>query len=210
MLFWFGHALTSLPSGDVWAAGNSSSDSKVYIQHLCPIPVGDASASLGNRAASSAITKARLGHAVAWKFLRKNRNRHEVKDTTGMKLFDSGLKAPGASFTWRFRWSGTYTWKDAVTGRRGTIRVPIVLSKTRGPKTTVTWSRSDAHGKYVFDVQVKARGTGKFVIWKKGVTVRKAVFSPDRAGRYYFRSRVRKLGEHAHSGWSPARVFTRW
>jgi hypothetical protein len=102
--FEYGGALTALPTGDVWAVGTvngGSFQARPYVQHLCPIPVSDGMAHAAPTAtrAKNDVTRSRLGAGVAWKFMRSNRKEHRVRDASGMKLFDSGLKRRGASYT---------------------------------------------------------------------------------------------------------------
>jgi hypothetical protein len=73
----------------------------------------------------------------------------------------------------------------------------------------VTWARGDAPGGDVFDVQVKAPGSKKFVNWQDGVTNLSAVFGSSGPlwagpGKYSFRARLRQLSSGAASGYSSA------
>jgi hypothetical protein len=209
--FEFGRSLTALPSGDVWAVGNV--DSGVYIQHLCPIPVSDGGTGLaststrGQAQAVTTTTRVRLGGGVAWKFSRQNQGRHRVADASGMALFDSGLRAGGGSYTRLFKIAGAFPWVDPTTSKRGTVRIPVRVSATIGPRTTVRWSLTPRPQGCVFDVQVKKPGSTKFVAWKRGVTALSAVFSPTKNGTHYFRARLRKPSREAHSGWSLQQAF---
>jgi hypothetical protein len=205
----FGGSLTALPSGDVWAVGTV--DQGAYVQHLCPIRVSDGAGSSGLAAptAKPVTTTVRQGTGVFWKFLRSNRSKHEVKDSSGMGLFDSGMRPSGGSYTRVFKSAGSYAWKDSVSGKRGIVKVRVTASPAKGSKTTVRWSIAKPPKGFVFDVQVRTPGAKGFTTWKKGVTGSSALFSATKRGTYYFIARLRKLETWMYSGWSPWRAFQR-
>jgi hypothetical protein len=76
-----------------------------------------------------------------------------------------------------------------------------------GTTFTITWaSEAPPLPGFVFDVQVKAPGSGSWVYLVKGGTSRSTTVSPNAPGKYRFRARLRTGG--AHSGWSPIASIT--
>ncbi len=147
------------------------------------------------------------GSTVRWAF--QGPGTHDVTDKSGMAMFASGGKAPGASYSFTFQGAGTYAYHCSVhrTTHSGRIRVPVQASPARGTRATaftVTWASADAPTGYVYDIQIKRPGRS-FVNWKVGQTVRSAGFTPDRGtGTYSFRARLRKTSNNRASGYSPA------
>jgi hypothetical protein len=173
-----GVAATS--SGDVWGIGQTNTrPQEIYVQHLCPIPIVESGARLGSVAERSKrfTTTIDQGSGVAWKFGQANRRKHEVRDTSHMRLFDSGRRTRGTGYTHRFVAAGIYRWRDPVGGAHGTIRVPISVKAVSPSKALVRWSVAKPRAGYVFDVQVRAPGARRFESWLRGTRSRSARFS---------------------------------
>lgn len=136
-------------------------------------------------------------------------NVHDVKDSSGLGLFDSDdiprfqgvvLEAyPGA---------GTYSIRCSDTGHdplKGKVKVPVVVTPAQGPLGTnfnVRWSHATAPSGLVFDVQRKAPGANGYAPWRTGVRARGATFRPPRRGLFTLRARVRRPATGKASGWS--------
>lgn len=147
------------------------------------------------------------GNEVRWSFL--GPHRHSVADTSGMKLFHSGVRSFVSYYTFRFNAAGTYPYHCALrpTVMKGTVSVPDKVSPAMGGTSTtfhVRWSATNAPSGHVFDVQIKKPGTSSYVPFKTGVTSPTGSFVPNHGkGKYSFRSRLRKKSNGTHSGWSP-------
>lgn len=128
-------------------------------------------------------------------------------DDSGLGLFASGPLAPGASYSFRFFASGTYTVTDRTTRRTGTVGVPMGSNATTGsPGHTFSLGWGTLPAGYVSDIQLKRPRDSGFSPWRTGQTARNATFTPDDgAGRYQFRARLRRLTTGATSDWSPVR-----
>jgi plastocyanin len=151
------------------------------------------------------------GVAVSWSFT--GPSNHTATDRSGMGLFGSGSRAPGAAWPFTFVAAGIYPYRCTVhpTKMQGSVKVPVELSDTGGPRAatfTVTWGAAALPSGYVADVQVKRPGATRYVMWKKGVTSRSASFTPDAgAGSYLFRARLRKPANGTHSTYSPVATY---
>jgi hypothetical protein len=146
---------------------------------------------------------------VAWKFHRRNDQTHQIKDSSGMRLFDSGKRGRGSSYTRLFNYAGTFPWRDTLDSQRGEIRILPSLRRASGTGTTVRWASKPASSGFAFDVQVKKPGDDSFIWWKRSITAQKAEFSPAKKGTYKIRARLKKIGTGTHSDWSPAVTFRR-
>ena len=106
--------------GDVWSAGLVSPPGNARFQPLferiCPIQVLDSGFS-PVRAKGIPI-----GATVAWSIPSTDAKSHTITDGTG-RLFDSGVRSPGSSFTYTFADSGDYRVVDEVTLHRSSIKV---------------------------------------------------------------------------------------
>jgi hypothetical protein len=128
-----------------------------------------------------------------------------------MQLFDSGLRAPGESFSYRFIAAGGYAVRDPLDARSGTIRVPMRVAPSAGGVQTsfvVEWAEQTAPAGFAYDVQIRRPGTGSFTAWRTGATSHAGRFVPDAGtGAYAFRARLDRLDSGAHSAWSaPASI----
>lgn len=134
--------------------------------------------------------------------------------TQNQLIFDSGAVGPGVNFTRTFS-AGTFPYhclEHGDQGMTGQVRVaPQVLSGPRGLPFTVKWASSSSNTGTRFNVEYRV-GTGRWTMWKRGVTARTAVFGsrsrPVRVLRgktYSFR--VRSGNSSAMSGLSPVKSF---
>lgn len=195
--------VAALPAGRAWAGGfaqAAGSASLPLVAQLCPISVTGA----GFKPATSRVGQ---GTTVAWTFAQGNALPHTVTDSSGMGLFDSGMRDAGGSFVVDLPGAGGYPYLDQTSGASGKVTVPVLASPPSGGLATtftVTWSDDKAPAGLVFDVQIRRPGAA-WVDWKTDQGGRSATFTPDGgAGTYSFRARVRDEGTGAHSNWSPS------
>jgi Tol biopolymer transport system component/plastocyanin len=150
------------------------------------------------------------GSTVQWSF--HGPGSHDVTDRSGMRLFGSGSRAPGSSYTFTFPGAGTYEYYCSRHRHSAQIRVPLQVSPSRGTRATtfsVTWASATAPGGYVYDIQIKRPRTNRYVSWKTSQTVGSASFTADRgAGTYSFRARLRKTSNGRASEYSPTASVT--
>jgi streptogramin lyase len=151
-----------------------------------------------------------LGAPVKWTFY--GPRAHEVADSSGLGLFDSGPHSIVSFFSTTFTAAGVYSYRDPLhTALTGKISVPLAVSPTSGGTSTtftVTWATAAPTGARVFDVQIKRPGTTAYVNWHT-TTSTSATFTPDAgAGTYSFRARVRDTGSGAASGYSSAKPIS--
>jgi plastocyanin len=144
------------------------------------------------------------GSQVRWNI--SGTTAHSVSDSSGMGLFDSGLLAPGASYSFAFTSAGSYGVVDNTTSHKATVAVPgSVTPYTGTPSTkfTVRWASQAPPSGYAADVQLLRPGTTAWTDWKVGTTATSATFIPDASlGTYSFRARLRKTANGNASGWS--------
>jgi hypothetical protein len=108
-----------------------------------------------------------------------------------------------------FHSAGAHPVLDPTTLASSRVFVPVVAEPPSGPpgtSFTITWSSEVPLPGFVFDVQVKAPGSGSWVYLVKGGTSTSTTVSPDTPGTYKFRARLQTGG--AHSGWSPIASIT--
>lgn len=124
-----------------------------------------------------------------------------------MKLFNSGSKSGGATYTTpnAFVGAGIYRYRCEIhTSMTGKVSVPMKASPTSGGVSTsfaITWASSSRTG-FNFDVQVKRPGSASFSDWKVNQTALSSSFKADKGkGKYQFRARFQK-GTGAASAYS--------
>ena len=149
------------------------------------------------------------GDTVRWRFV--GAFAHTVTDTTGMGIYDSGVRQTG-TFDHRFAAAGSYGYVCQIHfGMNGRVNVPVrAIPLTGTPQTvfTIRWSSSAAPTGFRHDVQIRRPGSTAFVAWRTGIVAGSATFKADRGrGTYQFRSRLRKLAGGA-SAFSAARAIT--
>jgi plastocyanin len=157
-----------------------------------------------------AVEPARQGDLVPWAFY--GSIPHTVSDSTGMHLFDSGLRAAGAHYVFEFDAAGTYPYRCLDLSHppmMAVVQVPTKAKPHQGPVGTsfqVTWSSAAAPSGFVFDVQIAKPGQ-PFKDWSIGTTHRQRKISPSLPGRYRFRARLRMLIDNSSSQYSPPSEF---
>jgi plastocyanin len=191
--------VTALPQGVVFAAGGA-------LHQLCEIAVTDAGI------APSSVTGVALGANIAWHIDTAAAQGHTVTDASGMGLFDSGLRAPGGSFTFTFDAAGSYPIIDQATGRKSTVKVSMTVSPGSGTSATaftLTFAAASAPAGYAYDLQVKRPGATAYADFSVGTVDPSATFTPDSGpGSYSFRARTRNTSNGTSSGWSSAKMIT--
>jgi Tol biopolymer transport system component len=149
-----------------------------------------------------------FGTTVRWNFLASNTQSHTATDGTGMGLFDSGLRAPGSSYSFTFFAAASYTVVDTTTSHTGMVKTSMTATPPQGTQSTqftITWASQPAPSGYLYDVQIKRPGAIGYTLWLKKVTYASATFTPDAgSGTYLFRARMRTASSTAMSGWSPS------
>jgi hypothetical protein len=115
-------------TGEVWAAGSGIDQplGTPLFEHICPIQVLDSGFSPPR---AQGIPP---GATVAWSIPSIDASGHTITDRTGRRLFDSGLRPPGSSFTFSFTRGRAYPVIDEATGNRGLLRVEKEPSTTPG------------------------------------------------------------------------------
>ncbi len=151
-----------------------------------------------------AILQAAQGQVVRWVF--KGPSAHTATESIGLgsggaPMFDSGSRATGTTYEYRFDAAGTYPYASTNSGpspMTGSIKVPLVVSPASGATITsftVRFSASTLAG-FRFTGQYRFRPQSS-VPWSKWAslgpaqTSPTATFTPDQgAGAYQFRSRL--------------------
>ena len=123
----FGVGVTD-DTGEVWAAGAGTDQplGTPTFERICPIQVLDSGFS------PSLVQDVPPGVTVAWSIPSTDAGSHGIMDGTGRRLFDSGLRPPGSSFTFTFAQNRAYPVIDNATSGRSLIKVTEVLSTTPG------------------------------------------------------------------------------
>ena len=203
--------VTALPDGTVLAAGGLGH--YLPLQKRCEIRVGD------NGVLPASVAGIPFATTIAWSFDLASTTNHSVSDASGMGLFDSGLRAPGGSFTFTFPAAGTYALIDSATGRTSTVKVSMTAVNVDDPAypraglTTSTfalkWAAEPARAGYVYDVQIKRPGTTTYIDYLAGTTAPSTSFTPDAGpGTYGFRARLRDTAKGKSLGWSSPRTIS--
>jgi hypothetical protein len=185
------------PDGAVFAVGYSSGsggDYSAYAQRLCETRVSEGGF-------TPAAASAGVGKQTFWNVPRDAAQPHGVRDSSGLRLFNSGLLAPGGSYGYAYKVAGTYAVTEAPGGARGAVRVPLSVAAYGANGFTVGWGMPDAG--YVVDVQVQRPGAADFGDWVTATTARRGTFMVDAgAGTYRFRARLTNPTTGVSSDWS--------
>jgi Tol biopolymer transport system component len=198
-------AIAAAADGRVFAFGWASTDPQQgrytsLAKQLCELRVGDSGVS------PRTARGIRQGDTVVWTFDRAATRTHSVTDASGMGLFDSGLRPPGASFAYGFSVAGTYGVLDTATGRTSAISMAMAASAASGTVDTafsLHWATAPPDAGFAYDVQLKRPGATDYVDLRAGTSAPSIRFTPDAgAGVYSFRARLRRLDNGATSGWS--------
>jgi hypothetical protein len=187
--------------GPVWMVGDQCDLSinayRTVAERICPIEVLDG-------VAEPTVAVGGQGKTVVWSIDEADATGHSVTDATGMNLFDSGVRAPGGSFSYTFIAAGTYPIIDTVSETRSRVVVPVrarILSEV-DRRFKVRWASGRAPAGFVYDVQSRTAGSNAWELVAHASWPRNDFDALP--GTYEFRARLRKLGADTHSGWSPA------
>jgi len=173
-------------------------------------PVTTTGVTVADFSFSPTTIKPGRGTGAQWTF--NGPSNHTATDSSGMKLFDSGSRAPGSAYSFYFIAAGNYKYKCTIyPTMTGLVKVPVLADPPSGGVTTtftITWAANHPPTSYVFDVQIQRPGSSLWVDWQLGVTTVSATFVPDSGtGTYSFHARYRKLSTNKSSQYSdPASI----
>jgi hypothetical protein len=154
-----------------------------------------------------------LGDTLQWDFY--GPGIHEITDSHGLGLFDTGPVSPVNYYRYTFNLSAEIRtmdvgWLDQPPDLKytGKIVVPVQVSPTSGDETTqfnVTWALSTLPPHIVEDVQIKRPGSTVWARFQHGTTaLNDPSFVADAGpGTYYFRDRIRNTVAKTHSRLGP-------
>jgi len=143
------------------------------------------------------------GANVLWSFT--GTSVHALQDSQSLGLFNSGLHAPGTTYSYAFSAAGAYTYACTIhTSQKGTIYVPlkVATTATMGVPFTVTWASAQLDG-YYYDVQVQRPGSTSWSGWKTDTSELHGDYTPTNTGTYRFRARLQRISNGKNSTWSP-------
>jgi WD40 repeat protein len=185
----------ALPSGQAYAAACCLSYDSGVLLRLDPMRVG-------RHGFRRPLAWVRQGRTVVWRVSLNAHGRHSITDASGIGLFDSGRRRPGASFLHRFDAAASYTAVDRVTGRTALIQVPILDTQDG-----LQIAAASLPAGVVADVQVQLPGSTQFTSYEHGTTDL-LVPRPSDPGTYLFRARLRSVSTGRSTGWSPVRTVS--
>lgn len=137
----------------------------------------------------------------------------------GSPLFNSGLVAPGGTFTYLFKGATAYQYRSIAAGDSnspslyGIVRMPVIVSPTSGSTTTaftVRWAKAAIPG-YSFTIEYQLKLTSAktwpttWTAWFKDQTGTTATFIPppkNKPGMYRFRARIKNVATGKMGGFS--------
>jgi hypothetical protein len=125
-------------------------------------------------------------------------------DSTGLNLYDTGQHHSPHTFSFVWKWAGTYPFHSTTTGTKGTVKVLMVRSPARGALGTsfvLKWASALRAG-CAFDVEVKKPGV-PWTYLRFGTTLMSYAYRPTVKGWYAIRSRLRNTTNNKASGFSP-------
>jgi hypothetical protein len=153
-----------------------------------------------------------IGGAMTWVLPASDTNSHTITDGSGLGLFNSGIRAPGGSFSFTFPAAGTYVVSDPTNRKSSTVGLRVSATPTSGTSATsftIRWANRALPAGYVEDVSIERPGRSTFAPWRTGRTGTSASFLPDAGkGTYRFVSRIRKTANGHQSLFSPAGAIT--
>ena len=208
--------------------GGTGPASGTVTLHLSQGSVGGCTPSVAISAADFAFTPkaatVQQGSCATWNF--SGAGNHSATDTkqlgpSSTPLFDSGARAPGSSYSFRFVGAGTYPYRSTVgtdpTSMSGSIKVPLKASATTGgvsSSITITWSSATVAG-FRSDVQYRFKppggAYGAWTNWRVDQTGTSAAFVPSSlhgVGTYQFRGRYENGSTLKASNYSAAITVT--
>jgi hypothetical protein len=126
-------------------------------------------------------------------------------DSTGLGLYNSGQHHSPYSFSFTWKWAGTYHFHSTTTGTNGVVRVHMLRSPGRaalGTTFVLKWA-SALRTNCVFDVEVRKPGATKWSYLAFGTKHLSQGYRPTVKGFYAIRTRLRNTTSHKTSGFSP-------
>jgi hypothetical protein len=159
---------------------------------LCPsvvYPIGVETGSYSPKVANVAAP----GGTPTWEWWTSMGAVDESVTSTGIKLFDSGIRSSG-SWSFRFFAAGRYPYHSRNSQQNGAIEVPLCL---RGPQRVhrafpVVFA-SKHHKGWVSDIQVRRRGQRRWRWASYGDKGTYFMFTARVQGRFEFRARLRRV-----------------
>jgi hypothetical protein len=196
---------STFTGGHVLAVGYNEPDNTsagaTASQQLCPVQVQDAGY-------VPTPATAGMGATVYWSVPASDTAGHSITDGNGTGLGNSGVLAPGSSFSFQFNAAANYTVTDTATGHVGRVVVPMSAQPASGTTTTtftLQWATAGPPAGDVYDIQIERPGASAFSTWRSAQTTTGASFTPDGgAGTYAFRARLRRLSPKGQTSYSPA------
>jgi hypothetical protein len=169
-----------------------------------PSPVG-AYVSVSDFEFSVPVGDPAQGKSFQWLF--NGPSLHTVTEDHGMRLFYSGVRVLGASYSFAFRAAGSYSYRCLIhPNMTGLARIPLLVAPESGDVTTrftVQWASQPPPIGFAYDVSIQRPRSGEWETWKDGVTSTGATFIPDAGrGTYRFHSRIRNVLNGAASWYS--------
>ena len=168
--------------------------------------------SVSDRASTPSYRGLKLGDTIQWDFL--GPSDHEITDSHGLNLLDTGLHSPVSYWSFTFNLSAELRTKDldAFPTNLGKITVPPQVTPTTGTTNDsflVVWALQQPPPNIVEDVQLKRPG-GTWVHWRHRQSfLIQDQFVPDAGpGIYEFRSRIRNVANGTHSRLGPPVAIT--
>ncbi len=155
-----------------------------------------------------------LGETVQWDIYGAATDPpHDITDSHGLGLFDSGPLTPVNYFRYTFTLSGEVRTMDEPINypdNTGKLVVPVQVSPASGTQTdtyTITWATAPLPAGFVEDVQIKRHSEltdSKWQQWRHGTSLLSDSFVPDAGpGTYAFRDRIRRSSNRNHSRFGP-------
>ena len=133
----------------------------------------------------------------------------------GVPLFNSGLVAPGGSFTYFLSGATNYSYRSTASGDStatpGNVQMPVIASPPSGGTSTafmVRWAPAPIPGltftvAYQFKSPTATAWPPTWTSWLSNQTGASATFVPTKgAGTYRFRARIRNPSTGLQAGWS--------
>jgi streptogramin lyase len=194
------------PDGNLWIAGGGSTGAIGRISVAEPSVRYVLSQEAGFIPNSTSLT---VGNPIQWTFY--GPGVHEVRDSTGLGMFDSGARGAVSYFRTTIPSAGVYGYSDPLSpGHAGQVTVAPAATPASGGVATsfqLTWATAPPAAGRVFDVQVLRPGASTYSTLRSGTTATGTSFRPDAgAGSYSFRVRTRDSASGAKSGWAGKKI----
>ena len=143
----------------------------------------------------------RMGGTVTWTWATSS---HSVTDSSGLGLYDSGVRSSGSTFSYTFIAAGKYHYvSPADPGVTGIVRVPIRVYPTTGASQTtfkITWASGPPPNGMDYFLENRRKPQDWSLLSRSSVTSLSRGF-PN--GTWEFRARLESGVTGAHGAWSP-------